>query len=440
MNNKIKTYLLVIFSILSLILCVYPTFADKAAQPDEMSEPVKNTAATAAKPALTTTETPDKAPAKEDGKPEEVAIPSGDPANESIESPVKKADSIKSEAGVNYTVKKGDTLWNLSKRFNNSAWRWPGVWSDNKQLKNPHLIYPGQKIKLFYRSDMDHLRRLAPVKVNTMENKKTAGSVAPVKISDTTDSSSESSASINLPYYHYSKIGGIGFMTDKPSEAHGCVFKVKGLDRIMIGTGNEVFIQELNKKSLIPGAKYFTYKILDPSFIKKRTTSESKLFQRSKTVKTKVGYQHYITGVVQITSKKSGYAVGTVIQSYRDISIKDFLIPYTNRSPDITLSASKEGLDGYIITSEEGEGQFGDDKVAFVDKGSDDGVKPGQMYNIFYPEEKDSSELFGGKKLFIPVDFASFIVLLTTPHTSTVLITSANQGVSAGDGWHYPQK
>lgn len=56
---------------------------------------------------------------------------------------------LAANAPDNYTVKRGDTLWAISKLFLNSPWRWPELWGMNlAEIKNPHLIYPGQTLYL----------------------------------------------------------------------------------------------------------------------------------------------------------------------------------------------------------------------------------------------------------------------------------------------------
>jgi hypothetical protein len=50
---------------------------------------------------------------------------------------------LASNAPDTYTVKTGDTLWDISQTFLNQPWYWPELWYLNPQVQNPHLIYPG---------------------------------------------------------------------------------------------------------------------------------------------------------------------------------------------------------------------------------------------------------------------------------------------------------
>src|SRR5947209_5698852 len=63
-----------------------------------------------------------------------------------------------------YTVKRFDTLWGISKLYLKSPWRWPELWGMNlEQVKNPHLIFPGQVLFLDKSNGRARLRMGAPV-------------------------------------------------------------------------------------------------------------------------------------------------------------------------------------------------------------------------------------------------------------------------------------
>jgi len=58
--------------------------------------------------------------------------------------------TLQNNAPKTYVVKKGDTLWDISAVFLKQPWLWPKLWRINPEINNPHLIYPGDELRLVF--------------------------------------------------------------------------------------------------------------------------------------------------------------------------------------------------------------------------------------------------------------------------------------------------
>lgn len=300
--------------------------------------------------------------------------------------------TVEHEAGFYYTVQKKDTLWDLSQRFSDSAWLWPDLWKENNQILNPHRIYPGMRIRLFHQTGVESYF------IKTAEKKPLSKEEPPKE----------------LPFYYYSPIDSIGFIRKTPVTPHGYIFKVKD-NKNMISTWDLVYIMQQNDMPYTLGDKYTVYRTLDPLTDKK--------------TKARIGIQHYLTGVVEIIKKEPRFVIARVIRSFRAIGINDLLMPYKKRDPKIILTASRPGLNGKILLTEEQDTLIGGNTVAFINKGQEDGVEQGQSYSIYYQEKEKIGQKQKQDLLLTPVVYGTLLVLHTEPTTSTVLITSSERTV-----------
>ena len=314
----------------------------------------------------------------------------------------EKNKDIKAKLGFYYTIQKGDTLWDLSHRFSDSTWLWPDLWQKNSQLYNPHRIYPGQKIRLL----------LKETKMPKLQKKKKLQKkieLIPPKEKN--------------PFYYYAPINSVGFIRKKQALAHGKIIKPQETKK-MISTGDKVYIKTLANKACIPGDKFTVYRIIEP-VIDKQTNKN-------------IGIQHYLTGIIEIIKKEEDSDIAIVIESFKTIKVNDYIMPFKYRSPEISLIKSKTGLKGKIILAEEHNEMIGTNYIAFVDKGSND-VKKGQLYSIYYQDEKYLDPATKQKIFFNPVDFGILLVLHTEHSVSTVIVLKANKNISPGEKIHTPK-
>jgi LysM repeat protein len=77
----------------------------------------------------------------------QAAISAADTQPQAAAAPIPQ---VNPNAPLTYTVKRGDTLWGIASMYLRDPWDWPEVWYINPNIRNPHLIYPGDKLALAY--------------------------------------------------------------------------------------------------------------------------------------------------------------------------------------------------------------------------------------------------------------------------------------------------
>jgi hypothetical protein len=153
------------------------------------------------------------------------------------------AADLKDTAPEQYTVVRGDTLWDISTRFLKEPWRWPELWTMNQeQIRNPHLIYPGDVLILDRSGAQAQLRLKAP-------DTTTAERVDTLKLSPKVRA--ESLAQKAIPSISPAVIGPF---LSKPlllgeNELDGAPRIVATQEsRVVLGTGNTAYVEGITKK------------------------------------------------------------------------------------------------------------------------------------------------------------------------------------------------
>jgi LysM repeat protein len=236
-----------------------------------------------------------------------------------------------------HTVKKGDTLWAICDDYYKNPWKWPEVWSYNPQLQNPHWIYPGDQLRLRPGGPG------APLTAQAAGPAHGAGGVPPGTVF----------------------LRNQGYIGDPDRDVWGVV--AGGDDEVQLfSSGMRIYVL------LRPGVK------VAPG-------DQLTLFQRRREARQVEGARHPKGEIVEIVGRmrvdeynsKSRVAAGEILEASNLIERGTNAGPGTNALDVIAPRPSDVDLWAVIIDSFYPNVLYGGHQVVFVDKGSEDGLVPG---------------------------------------------------------------
>ncbi len=291
-------------------------------------------------------------------------------------------DSLgRDSSGFYYTIQKGDTLWDLSRKFYNSQWDWPGLWEMNDRIKNPHLIYPGKRIRVFLKKEQEAEKVVQKEPRKKQEIK---------------------------PTFSYPNMDCLGFIKKNAVSPLGNIIRSVKNDHL-ISENDTVYIEASGRGQPAPGKRYRVY-----------TTREVEREYKGETFQ---GVLHMVKGIVEITGKKSGYFTGKITRSLDAINPDDLVMEYAQKSEEIPVEANPPRIDANLVCNDNDDTLMGEDSVAYINRGSRDRIRPGQIYTVFRePEAAESAFRKNTDIEFEPVKVGRLVVLHTEDISSTVII------------------
>jgi LysM repeat protein len=330
--------------------------------------------------------------------------------------PAQTAQLIRPDAPMNYTVKRGDTLWDISAVFLKDPWFWPEIWQINPQVENPHLIYPGDVLSLAYGNNGD-----AHVSISQYSGARLSPRLRSEQLDGPIDT---------IPF------SAISAFLSKPSvltreqalrAPHILAFR----DHHMIGgTGHEIYVKDLNAPlNQRFAVMHVGTEIYDPE------------------TNTVVGYQaaYVATAVVNAPGEVSK---AILTEGAREALEGDRLISQEGEVP-LTFAphAPKANIDGQIIAVADDIEEIGQYQIVIVNRGANHGLAPGAVLAIDqrgavvhdkwskYPFEKDPF----GKDVQLPFERAgTMIIFKVFDRVSYGLVIGARGPMQVADRVYNP--
>ncbi|WP_299020664.1 LysM peptidoglycan-binding domain-containing protein [uncultured Photobacterium sp.] len=315
-----------------------------------------------------------------------------------------------------YTVIKGDTLWDISKHFLANPWLWPRLWEANSYIKNPHLIYPGDKLHLVWVDGQPRLRVKKSVKLSPSIR---------IKRSPITTLQE----SLMLPYLAEHKL-----LT--PS-------KLERLPRILGDSSNKGYMSPSDAvwvdSTLVQGEKWWVYRP-DTEFSRTQETDEGEQKMRVLALKE--------IARVKVTESQDDISRVIIGQLREEIRQNDVLLPAPLPGAEMDLSFAPSpppaGLEAKVLGHLEGHNYIATSQVVVIDRGHLDQLSAGNILQLYrsgavvkgskgdYRYKDRSGSLFSNQFQLSDVAIGELMVLRPYEHFSLAVVTRASEPFCSG--------
>ena len=218
--------------------------------------------------------------------------------------------------------------------------------------------------------------------------------------------------------FNYPAIHRTGFIKKEQVPALGTVLREKE-GKIMMSTDDIVYIRPAGLGSFIIGHRYQIY-------------STSQVDQSIGTARYQ-GVKHLIKADLEITEVNSQYAAGKIKKAYRDVVSGDLVMDFYPRNPSVEVDEHPEPVDAVLLCSEDDNVMVNDYRIAFINKGTEDNIRSGNIYTIKRGKETESVYDIKTGLDIAPVAAGRLIVLHTETSSATVMVLSSVQDIHPGD-------
>lgn len=270
---------------------------------------------------------------------------------------------LKNSHPDSHRVVKGDTLWDISGTFLQNPWMWPEIWQVNPQIDNPHLIYPGDVIRLIYLDGKPHLT------VDRGDQGRTYKMQPGVdKLSPQIRAVPNEAAIPAIPLDAIDNFLTKGRIVTS-QELDSAAYVVQGSDgRLVVGAGDELYARGTLQEDTPVFGIYRRGKVYsDP------VTNEI------------LGLQALDIGTVKLRDQHKDISTMEVTRTTEEIRIEDRLLPPEERSIESTFypSPPSEDINGVIMGVEGGITQVGKLSVVILNRGAREGLIDGNVLAIY---------------------------------------------------------